>query len=199
MLRTITDAEKTAEHTPGYSEPIGDKIFFPWGGKANVFTKMGASSKINIHGKLLRWNGKADIRMDEGEGEAYGLYLFNARLPSVDEAWEEEALVEMGFPSRSLDDTISTTSEESGAEDAEDPTLNLEPIKMTQKWKAPPPKGSGWWGRGTPLQVHHNYRTRDLVDGGVFARLADGIRRCVYCPSLVTWAGSWSRPWGWIP
>ena len=165
-LKTITDADITAETLPGHTEPLGEKIFFPWSEKAYVFTKMDASSKVNIHGKLLRWDGKAKIKIDAGEGDAYGLYLYNVRRPSKDEAWEEEALSEMGFPDRSSDDVIPTTSEESGAEDTVDPTINLDPIIMTKKWESPPPRGAGWWGQGPPLQVHHNYRTRDLVDGG---------------------------------
>ena len=47
-----------------------------------------------------------------------------------------------------------------------DPTLNLPPIVMTKKWGCTPSRGAGWWGRAPPLQVHHNYRARDLVDGG---------------------------------
>ena len=53
-LKSITDAKVTAETMPGHEEPIGERIFFPWSEKASVFTKMDASSKVNIHGKLLR-------------------------------------------------------------------------------------------------------------------------------------------------
>ena len=51
---------------------------------------MDASSKVNIHGKLLKWDGKAKIKVDIGEGDAYGLYLHNVRSPSTEEAWEEK-------------------------------------------------------------------------------------------------------------
>ena len=63
-----------------------------------MMAKMDESSKLNIHGKLMRWNGKAEIKVDNGEGEVYIMYLHNVRNPSEEEAWEEEALVEMGFP-----------------------------------------------------------------------------------------------------
>ena len=66
----------------------------------------------------------------------------------------------------SQDDAVSTTSEESVEDEADDPTASLEPIVVTDKWVEPPPLGEGWWGRGPPIQVHHNYRSRDLVDGG---------------------------------
>ena len=132
-IRTITNSEKTAAYMPGHSEPIGDRLFFPWAEKASVMAKMDENSKFNIHGKLMRWNGTADIKVDSGDGDVYSIYLYNVRNPSEEETWEEEALEEMGFPLATHDDTISTTSEESGVDETDDVTANLEPILMTKK------------------------------------------------------------------
>ena len=153
-LKSITDAKVTAETMPGHEEPIGERIFFPWSEKASVFTKMDASSKVNIHGKLLRWSGKAKIKVDEDEGGAYGLFLYNARRPDPEEPWEEVTLAEIGFPGRaSTDGAETTTSEESLGESTEDPTLNLPPITMTNKWRCAPGRGEGWWGLAHPSTI----------------------------------------------
>ena len=37
----------------------------------------------------------------------------------------------------------------------------MDPVVVTKQWSEAPPRGSGWW------QVHHIYKTRDIVDGGV--------------------------------
>ena len=86
--------------------------------------------------------------MDDGEGEAYGLFLFNARRPDPEEPWEEEALAELGFPGYAPDGAASTTSEASEGESTVDPTLNLPPVVMIKKWVCAPSRGAGWCGKG---------------------------------------------------
>ena len=41
--------------------------------------KMYESSNGNIHGTLMRWNGKAAIKVDSGDGDVYSIYLQNVR------------------------------------------------------------------------------------------------------------------------
>ena len=64
--------------------------------------------------------------------------------------------------------TVSTTSEEEAPKAAVDPTLDLPQVWVTDEWAktGPPPRGSGWWGVGSPLRMIANYNVRDLVDGG---------------------------------
>ena len=128
--------------------------------------KLDQSARTNIHGKWMRWSSVARIKVTREEGEVFGIHLYSVVKERSSEAWEETALTELGFPPASRSDTLSTTSEESGEDDGEDPTADLEPIIVTKGWLERPLLGSGWWGRGPPIQVHHNYRSRDLVDGG---------------------------------
>ena len=109
----------------------------------------------------MRWSSDSKIKVSKEEGAAYGIHLYTVVTVRSTEDWEEKALVESGFPPAERDDSISTTSEESDEEDREDPTANLDPIIVTDEWVDPPPLGAGWWGRGPPIQVHHNYRSRD--------------------------------------
>ena len=129
-------------------------------------TRMDRSARANIHGRWMRWPGEANIKVTKDSGAAFGVYLYTVVTERSTENWEDAALTELGFPSSSRDDTVSTTSEESEEGIAEDPTASLPPVVVTNKWGEPPPIGSGWWGSGAPIQVHHNYRTRDIVDGG---------------------------------
>ena len=62
------------------------------------------------------------INVVEGKGKVYGIYLYNAGAPSNEETWVGAALAELGFPLTAQDDAISTTSEESAEDEAEDPT-----------------------------------------------------------------------------
>ena len=80
-LRSITDEQVTAEAMPDHEEQVGERVSFPWAEKARAFTKMDASSKANMHGKLIRWSGSAKIKVDDGEGEAYGLFFFQRKAP----------------------------------------------------------------------------------------------------------------------
>jgi hypothetical protein len=48
-----------------------------------------------------------------------------------------------------------------------DPTLDLPDILVAEAWHTvgPPPRGSGWWGKGAPLKVQQNFSPRDICDG----------------------------------
>ena len=70
---------KTATEMPGHSEPCGDRVFFTWAEKAAVMIKMDDSSKNNIHGKLMRWEERATIKVERGECKLCGLYLDNVK------------------------------------------------------------------------------------------------------------------------
>ena len=84
-------------------------------------------------------------------------------------------LTDLGCAPAFVNDTITTTSEESAAEDEADPTIDLAPIVVTEKWTDPPSRGSGWWGRGPPLQVHHNYNSKDIGDVAKDLIIAMGV------------------------
>ena len=75
--------------------------------------KMDISAKKNIHGKIMRWNGKAKLKNDKGEGSVYGLFLYSVVAKRSKGNWEDEELTTLGIPPPSLDDTLPTTSEES--------------------------------------------------------------------------------------
>ena len=49
-----------------------------------------------------------------------------------------------------------------------DPTADLEPIIMSQKWAkdgTQPKAGEGWLGKGAPIKIHQGHRVRDIEDG----------------------------------
>ena len=108
-----------------------------WAEKGSVMTKMDFSAKTNIHGKIMRWDGKSKLKIDRGEGSVYGLFLYNVVSKRSKENWEDEELISLGFPPPSHDDTVSTTSEESAAAEEADPTIDMVPVAVTDKWSAP--------------------------------------------------------------
>ena len=162
----ITDPDKIRGCIQDYVEPLGERAFITWAEKGSVMVRMDRSTKTNIHGKVLRWDGKAKLKVTPGTGSIYGLYLYNVVSRRSESRWEEEELSSLGFPPPPQAEGENSASEESTTTVEEDPTMDLEPVVVTKKWSEPPPRGSGWWGRGPPIQVHHNYKTKDMVDGG---------------------------------
>ena len=61
-------------------------------------TRMDRSIKTNIHGKVLRWDGPAKLKVTPGDGAIYGLYLYNVVTRRSESKWEEEKLSSFGFP-----------------------------------------------------------------------------------------------------
>ena len=63
-----------------------------------MIARMDRSTKTNIHGKVLRWDGKAKLKVTPGERAIYGLYLYNVVTRRSESKWEEEELSSLGFP-----------------------------------------------------------------------------------------------------
>ena len=76
-------------------------------------TRMDRSTNINIHGNVLRWDGKAKLKVETGEGAIYGLYLYNVVTRRSDSKWEEEELISLGFPPPPQAEGDSSASEDS--------------------------------------------------------------------------------------
>lgn len=146
---------------------MGIKALWVWGPSS---LKIGSSKLLKAHSKVITWSGTAPCVFKAPSEKLHGL-IFYSWLPSL-EGMEGtcDCPEELGFRPRAKagDEASSVTGNEDdqSAED-EDPTKHLQEVIVTEAWlsSGPPPRGSGWWGNGAPIQVQHNYRTEDLVDG----------------------------------
>ena len=136
------------------------------------------------------WDGKAKLKVEMSEGVIYGLYLYNVVARRSKSKWEEEELSSLGFPPPPQSEGHLFSSEESTTTEEEDPTKDLEPVVVTEKWSE------------ARVEAHQcrcttTTRRRILWTAGGFALRADGsLARETYQTSGTLGKIS-SQQWGW--
>ena len=164
-----SDLEFAAEHIAG-EESEGAKTIWGWAENGCLKVKFNESRWMNLHGKLLSWDGLAELKFKASdESNVFLVHTFVRKdLGSLGED-EAQSLTKMGFCPKGIHRGNESDSETTVPEEEQDldPTRGLEPIEMSEAWKdsGPPAKGSGWLGIGPPVMVNHNYKVRPMEDG----------------------------------
>ena len=153
---------------------LGKVALWAWAPDDDTWCKMEGSCWFNSQSKITTWTGAGKIRTRSTNEETYFLCCFNGGFENITRSESWDTVAEDGYlpygvdrDGGSGDESDETIPEEDQIKDV---TAGLPDVVMSEAWErdGPPKYGSGWWGQGAPLKVHHNYQSRDMEDGAGF-------------------------------